>query len=955
MQRFSSEPLQAVILPDPPPQPPPSGAWKTWCLAIGAFGLFIVCSGAAFWGLGKLVNFGVDASPKGSLVYSWETPEEHRVNVTAAMNVKTTGCTAAELRELNRFFTRVIDALAASDKDEFRELVDLSAFAHRASLHPAAVAAGGLDRGQLKDQLEYDLEGPSGWSRFSIIRVEHGKIPDEALVYVVFESDEQQPAPYRWWLRRSARVWNICDWELIDLGYSETARWALVRAIEDDPDNGSYWQAAAAIERSHDKAAAGQRGAAQAELRDAQTKRLPAAIHDMTQIELAIAWDYAGRPDLALTACDRVKNASSEIGVAYLRAHSQVALDVPDKALTALAEYRQMAGCHPELLALEADALGAQGKRANAAECWWEVLRLMPENHEALFDFCRLADDSRRKAIKEILARSRRPTDRALEIGIAAIQRDEYAAAEAILDYLRQTAPGSAAIEQLTAQQLDDDEQYVAAAEHYLAAFKLESDPDNKRQLLREYLGSMALGGKAVEGYLAADDKAEAFDLLTDGYEYDEAYVRDDQLSALIAEHRQHVAEDATARLDFLEGRRLLNQGDFDAAEQAFLKIETSDVEPDLVEAIRSGRLEALYRQGKLKEAYEADDQATAETFRELAWLAVGDDNWDALGKLLELHLTSNSGDPWLDYFTTRREQAYRNYTTALAAAVRGEASADEQLKPLLMRLKTELFVQSDNISQAYASGGPPQEAFLRIAGQLTDQGDWNRLLQAAELHSAAAPGEIAGLYYATKARWNLGRHQQLVQNLTPWPKERLQNADQAWNVEIADLLVRGWLRLGNIEEARKAAEQARDDLGLELPLVAVELAAGDREKVKTLLANPLIGRELFQRQLQHDSDFAALLSDSEFAEIRRRYAHQRPNEYGQRNASIVLLLRKPAEESRVKEDFEHEVASAMGGPVRSLGQSAGETHRQSLIADLPAGTLAFTYASRPYSTSAGL
>ena len=85
MQRFSSEPLEAHILPDPPSQPP-SGAWKTWCLAIGAFGLFIVCSGAAFWGLGQLVNLGMDSGPKGSLVYSWETPEEHQANVAAALN-----------------------------------------------------------------------------------------------------------------------------------------------------------------------------------------------------------------------------------------------------------------------------------------------------------------------------------------------------------------------------------------------------------------------------------------------------------------------------------------------------------------------------------------------------------------------------------------------------------------------------------------------------------------------------------------------------------------------------------------------------------------------------------------------------------------------------------------------------------------------------------------------------
>ena len=191
-------------------------------LGIGAFCLFVVCSGAGFWGLGKLVNLGfAGAGTKGSLIYSWESPDERHANIAAAMNASSPGCSAAELRELTRFYDGVLDALGQADHGAFRKLVDRNAFAHRASLHPAAVASGEFDQGSLESQLEYDLEGPRGWSRFTIVRVARGQAANEALVYGVCTGDGKSATPFRWWLRRSGRSWTICDWEMIERDDSE--------------------------------------------------------------------------------------------------------------------------------------------------------------------------------------------------------------------------------------------------------------------------------------------------------------------------------------------------------------------------------------------------------------------------------------------------------------------------------------------------------------------------------------------------------------------------------------------------------------------------------------------------------------------------------------------------------------------------------------------------------------
>ena len=96
------------------------------------------------------------------------------------MNAMNTGASAGELRELNRFFTRVLETLAEEEQYAFRELVDIDAFAHRASLHPVAAGSDDFDQGELESQLEYDLEGPLGWARCQVVHVARGKAANEA-------------------------------------------------------------------------------------------------------------------------------------------------------------------------------------------------------------------------------------------------------------------------------------------------------------------------------------------------------------------------------------------------------------------------------------------------------------------------------------------------------------------------------------------------------------------------------------------------------------------------------------------------------------------------------------------------------------------------------------------------------------------------------------------------------
>jgi len=110
------------------------------------------------------------------------------------------------------------------------------------------------------------------------------------------------------------------------------------------------------------------------------------------------------------------------------------------------------------------------------------------------------------------------------------------------------------------------------------------------------------------------------------------------------------------------------------------------------------------------------------------------------------------------------------------------------------------------------------------------------------------------------------------------------------------------------------------------------------------------VGREFFQRQLQFDAEYSAVLTEPEFAQLRRRYALERPNEYSRRSASLVLLLKQPLEEAAWREAFDRSAGdtAALARDVPANGETA-DHQRVSRLVELPGGTLIVTARAAPY------
>ena len=588
--------------------------------------------------------------------------------------------------------------------------------------------------------------------------------------------------------------------------------WAIARASAGRLDEAllardqqtSFRKATAAIQSAISNRRADNIPLAAQQLLDVQNAAAPDLVNDLLNIELAHVWRTCSRPDQVVAACDRVRDVAANPAVHYLRALAHAEREQFTETIAASAAYREAAGRHPHLLEIEAQALEALGRRDDAARCWRERLAVFHDDGHALAEVCRLAGEKSASALAEILQENRAPLELALAAGAAAARQQDSTTYNAIEQYLRATPRGTAAIERLIGARLAHDSEYPQAAEHFRIAFQAASDPAARNENLQHFLDAMARSGRAVAGYAAAPNPAQAFSILTAGLDEGEAPITFDDLPLLLAAHRQR--EPGDVNLHYCQGLLDLAEGRPGAAEQSFAAGEDAAKDDELRQRLRRKRLEALYQQGRLSDAYQAYASDQELMFRELAWLCRRDRNWKALDELATLHRQRQADDPWIEYFLALKHEAQGNDAEALAAVRRAEETHDDSLAPQLDWLRNNLLLRVEGITQAYLNSGDQREAFRRLVSHLAAAEDWDGILELTELHANSGGGgrRSATIYWAAKAQWNCGEYEQIVASLSPWPYERLSRLDGQQIAELYDIVVRSLLRLGRIDEAER-------------------------------------------------------------------------------------------------------------------------------------------------------
>jgi hypothetical protein len=887
MSRRSTAPLEAVILPDLPP--PRRNRWGI-VLVSAAFLACLAVIVAVIWGIGTLATTGRRApTDNQSLAEHWEEPAERLANIKRAMTSAEVGASAGELRDFHRLLARVASAARASDREAHLSCIDLNLLVHRISQHPQVRGNRDFSSWSIKSELEVGLAPFSQVGEFSIVRVERGNREDQVLLYTV-DWDYSITTACRWWLVRHGRNWRLFDWERLDYEQSLAHTWAIRDSIHRDPLSYNYTVLRGAVDAASSLPGgryAGPRRAGGTDLASLIDDPLPAVIHDAAMIDLAWALVGQSRPGDAIRAANSLARPQDHPGYLIVRARAHNEMNRHSEALADARQYEQAAGPDPLALEQAAMALAHLGRHREAADCWRSMLRLAPNHREALTNFCRLSDPDQRGELAEILRATRQPTETAASQAQAAILQDDLALFKQLADFLEKAAPGSPAAIAAGAQRLACQGQHDRAAAEFQRAAAAEFRPDKKEQYFHQFLEAMTDAGKIAEGYAAASDPQAAFDYLTSGWEEHESDLTNAQLKELLAAHARRVPGDGHA--DFLAGQLHMREGDYALAEAKF-EAAIDKAADDEQEYYRSEQIEALYRLGRSREAYQRHGQ-TPSAFRSLARLMESDGQWDELRDLIAQHRRVHDDDRWADYYAALdyRERGER----AMALQAISQAEQDEQLKSICTWLKRTLLIEASLTGQLFASAENPQEEFLNLARILMYRQNWEALDELLRNRPPQLEGDVEVVELWSDVLFRQGRIEEALQALHGW-SELAASSPLHVRRELAEREVRCLLRLDRVPEARHAAERAAAELGMHRPLVMVLLAGGDFASLRQQLEDPAVQSAISAQSIDSDRELVPLLVRPELADLRARLTVPVTSMDADAAERLILLVREP-------------------------------------------------------------
>jgi hypothetical protein len=299
----------------------------------------------------------------------------------------------------------------------------------------------------------------------------------------------------------------------------------------------------------------------------------------------------------------------------------------------------------------------------------------------------------------------------------------------------------------------------------------------------------------------------------------------------------------------------------------------------------------------------------------------------------------------WIDYFLAIEQQGRGNYREALAAIRRAEQGSDESLKSYCQWIKTEIALQAGEALAAYSESPDRETAFSNLANRLAQEEDWQQLGQLVQLHPADASSP-ATLEWATRGPFALGDYEQVVGRLQPWPN--FSATAEPREIEILhERLVRSLLRLGRQDEARQAAERARDQLEFELPLVMVLLAEGRFAELAEKLADKQLLKSVQVHSLADDPELRQLMLTPELAEFRTANVWPLPSRYGTSLGHITLLQQEPTACDLAQLQGHLTAVGIPTDAVREIPRAEGDP-RTSYLVGTEFGTLLVSFGNSP-------
>jgi tetratricopeptide (TPR) repeat protein len=817
---------------------------------------------------------------------AWQPRENREIIQTELDGTWQVAADDPDYAAIRRQLVRLERAQAGGDPEKMTELVDWPRYNERYFAAYRFQPINGLNKLRLKQIARDDFSMPGEAHDFRIAADtrlgEH-----DWIIYTYAQQGSLADISYIFQFHRDDDQWKLVDWcETMELRWQSEFSGMGAGPLVDDAEGDRQRQFVELLLESDEFQAEYDFPQAQATLRRAETVGGMYRLHDSNLNLLALRWHNMGEAEEALRLYQLAEDPDRVPWLHYTASMSYYSQEDYQHALEAAVKCRQNGGLHLEAELTKARSLQELGRTEEAAEVAVALLNYQADNGEAISLALQNMPPHRLGELIEALGGGDEALSRIIEHASSLLYDDDVAAYEACRSLVAGHTPESPKLLELDADLLHYQGDLVAALakyREYLARLSAPTDQEAREVALSSWI-SIAMKLHSTQGlYEQTAWKQEILELLTDGINYEEAWIGLDELAEMLPLHLR--AEPDDPRNAYYTALVAADQKQLDEAAQAYraaiahLQDHPDEDDPNLVDSLEYGLLNVRYQKGEALAAYrESADRDAA--FRSLAELMEYASDWPALEELLELYSpTDESAKLRTRYYRLRIEQhraVAANDTPRISRTIRDlqqlqrdNEEVGELYEFQLTSQINALVVESpDYMDYLWHQEEAPEAVFRSLVRHFEETRQAEDLAQVVRFFRKEFPDSEALFEYELEQLWRDGDYAGYINKVGPWPAERIV-AQGYRGQEIRERLTLCHLLLKDRIDAWVVALQPEPDRDLQ---ILVKMATNDESAVDELLAEDA-ENSYFMVPPAHAwlavSDITSFLRGSDFRQIR--------------------------------------------------------------------------------------
>jgi tetratricopeptide (TPR) repeat protein len=811
----------------------------------------------------------------------------------------------------------VEDNTEAND-ESFRKLVDINALMKRIELTGQIPGDSNALKRELRGELLISLEADSDWAEIKIVKV---LVPqDEASSRVVYAFTSNQhktvQSEYRFVLTGNVRGWKLCDWEQLDVGTHISEEWGIYARYWNSSSFQGYISWGNVMGEADQLMNAGDYDGAKKKLLQGEAYIVPPELYNLRCLFTAYRWRAVG-DDANTKRCLELITKRDEMPGAYFGLMN-CCLDTDiEKALHLTQKYEKAIGPTPDLCMAKAQILESMGRREQANEEWRKLLRINPDDSQALRQIFESLPSERKHEISTHIARASGPEQVILSLADTVAWSDPDSLPILVTE-LEKVSPETAASINLQGLLHEVDGNYRASADSFQRAFKLETDSDKRNQYASRYLEMKSRLGEGPAAWHEMPDPESTFADLAYSYEEGEGYLSNDEFREITKHYQQKSPESPGGY--YYSAQLAIEAENYEEAEpllwEALRLAEAQGEEESLVHpnSVAHSLGGVLYKLDKTEELLKLESERKGIILA-LTRGACYTKNIDELRTLMELCLRVSPDEPLLDLFRAELAVNEKQWDEALSRLKSVELSENEWF---FRNRLYEVSVNSGKTLECYAEAEDKKKVFVSLATAIYLERRWEDLYALVAEHQKQFPEDIE----MAKALANAAREQKDDEDYVRYA-EQILNHPSAGDLasyelsNIEDGLFKSHLRAMNFGSALELAQKTQDKKFESLQMALVNAATGNL---------PVALRASFETaeksrnawQLYRDPDVGHIFLGDEFRELHKKY----PIELTIQTApvSVVFLAEQPwklsADELKVLLD---RVGITASGPIKEV------------------------------------